>query len=476
MSAPRLISPMLDGFQLNDLISCHNGTACYCVTEQNSNSHFVLKIVSVPSSSVQMDALLVTGAFAGIKEANTYFKEDARALLNEAKTLRHMTTLGGFVDFDCVQVIHSDNGCGFTVYLLSPWRENIVSLLPKQNISNLEALNLALDLCSSLSTCRHAGYLYANLKPENIFRFGQHYRIGDLGFIPLSSVGKTTLPEKYRSQYTAPELLAGTLPVNDTADVYALGMILYQAYNGGILPTRQDIIGQLYAPPQYADYEMAQIILRACAPDPAIRWKNPEQMGLALTRYLQRNGMHSTPIIPPILEELSKKTTPQPEPFLPEYPEEELHTSSAITHNLPMVRNKNTSSRTKCAQFSKFKPSKAMVVIGVLTFVLLVELILGITLLQNKKPLEITDFYAESSAQDNSVTLYFTFEGKTPSYWVVSYTNGTEDSQIEHFSDSSVTISGLEPGAMYTFSLSCSDKRTVTGVSQITYRIPEIKE
>ena len=117
-----------------------------------------------------------------------------------------------------------------------------------------------------------------------------------------------------------------------------------------------------------------------------------------------------------------------------------------------------------------------MVVIGILTFVLLLELILGITLLQNKKPLEITDFYAESSAQDNSVTLYFTFEGKTPSYWVVSYTNGTEDPQIEHFSDSSVTISGLEPGAMYTFSLSCSDKRTVTGVSQITYRIPEIKE
>ncbi len=382
MPIPRLISPILDGFQIDKTIDQRDGVHCCAVTEVQSQNPFVLKILSVPTSSIQMDALLMTGAFASRADANAYFKEEARTILNEAKTLRHMATLGGFADFDCVQVVPAADGSGFEIYLLSPWRENITSILQKNDLTHLEAVNMGLDLCAALTACRHAGYCYVNLKPCNVFQIGQHYRIGDLGFVPLSSIHRLSLPESYRSSYTPPELLDGSRPMNDTADVYALGLLLYQAYNGGKLPGKNDIVGMLYAPPLYADYEMAQIILRACAPDPAIRWKSPEQMGYALTRYLQRYGMRKTPVIPPILQELARKNQPVVEEFLPEYPDDErcppLASQDDATANrpgFPQEEKHTLPVRRRAVPKAKRLPWGRLAV-AILAVILLIELII----------------------------------------------------------------------------------------------------
>ena len=391
MSAPRLVSPILDGFQLNETISYRSGSVCCVVTEERSGGQFVAKILSLPASDSQMDALLMTGAFSNRVDANTYFKEQARSVLNEAKAMRHMATLGGFIDFDSVQVIPAESGCGFDIYMLSPRRESLNTILGKEDLTHLEALNMGLDLCAALTACRHAGYIYSNLKPENVFRNGQHFRIGDLGLMPLSCVNNTPLPERYCSRYSAPELSTAGNALNDTADVYALGMLLYQAYNGGTLPGPGDIIGKLYAPPLYADYEMAQIILRACALEPAIRWKNPEQMGRALTLYLQRNGLRNSPIIPSIVRELSKQRAQEVEEFLPEYEEEyepaeesaEIMDLPAPAPRRPVHRRVSRPARRKFT-FPTIKLSKTAIVVGALAAILIIELVIGILVLTGR--------------------------------------------------------------------------------------------
>ena len=389
MSAPRLVSPILDGFQLNETISYRSGSVCCAVTEERSGVQFVTKVLSLPASDSQMDALLMTGAFSNRADANTYFKEQARSVLNEAKAMRHMATLGGFMDFDSVQVVPAESGCGFDIYMLSPRRESMHKILSKEDLTHLEALNMGLDLCAALTACRHAGYIYSNLKPENVFRNGQHFRIGDLGLMPLSCVHKTPLPERYHSKYSAPELSMVGTTLNETADVYALGMMLYQAYNGGMLPGPGDIIGKLYAPPLYADYEMAQIILRACALEPSIRWKDPEQMGRALTLYLQRNGLRNSPIIPDVIRELSKQSAPEIEEFLPEYDEEDFvedentEVMDLPTPRRPVRKRVSRPARSKFT-FPAIKLSKTAMVVGALAAILVIELIIGILVLASR--------------------------------------------------------------------------------------------
>ena len=178
-------------------------------------------------------------------------------------------------------------------------------------VTHLQAVNLGLDLCAALAICRRAGMMYVDLKPTNIFMSeGKEYRIGDLGFVKLDALKFTSMPEKYVSPYTAPELHDAMNSLNETADTYALGMLLYQIYNDGNLPFKDKAPAEVLPTPCNADYEIAEIIMKAVAPDPADRWNDPLEMGKALAAYLQRNTVNNTPIsttVEPIV-------VPDPEP------------------------------------------------------------------------------------------------------------------------------------------------------------------
>lgn len=375
MVEPRPVSPILDGLELNPIPFSRHGVGCCCHASDASGKPVVVKIIPIPPSATQMDALLLTGAFADRAAANAYFKEQARDVLNEAKTLRHLAALGGFADFDSVQVVPAPADNGFEVYLVRPEQTCLEALFRQNDLTQMQLINMGLDICAALTTCRRSGFFYADLKPSNVFFDGAHYRIGDLGLMPLSALGRRPVAEQYRSNYTPPELRDGAQNIHGTADVYALGMMFYEAYNGGVLPGEGDRVGQLLAPPKYADYELAEIILRACAPDPTIRWQSPEQMGHALARYAHRNGLHDTRIVPrPVVAEMSAPV----EDFLPE-PESEEEIFEVET---PPIAEppKTPDAPVRPGILKRIRPIH--VAIGLLVLILLMELIVGGLLLR----------------------------------------------------------------------------------------------
>ena len=63
MSELKLISPLLDGFEIGDPISDHHGVRCCPAMKENSDDKYIVKIISVPASQKQLDALLLTGAY-----------------------------------------------------------------------------------------------------------------------------------------------------------------------------------------------------------------------------------------------------------------------------------------------------------------------------------------------------------------------------------------------------------------------------
>lgn len=298
MSEPKLISPMLDDFDMGGPISVHNGVCCCPAMRKNSDDKYIVKIISVPESQTKLDALLLTGAFADDRSALSYFEELANGIVDEKKILDNLSQLEGFVAFEDCQIVPMDGAVGYDVYLISEYRRTLERQIQRAPMSQLSAVNLGLDLCSALSVCRHSGYLFVDLKPSNIYIVGdKEYKIGDLGFVRLNSLKYESLPDKYRSCYTAPELEDVFAPLNDTMDIYSVGLILYQVFNGGILPFNgQQAPNQKFDPPAFADGEMAEIILKACDPDPAERWQDPVQMGQAIVSYMQKNGVNDTPL------------------------------------------------------------------------------------------------------------------------------------------------------------------------------------
>ncbi len=319
MSEPKMISPLLDGFVMGSPISSHNGIVCCPAIYMNTGEQYIVKIISIPASQVQLAALLLSGAYKDRAAASEYFLELTKDIVREKGWLSDLSRLEGFCAYTDCQVVPMEDGIGYDVYLLSPFRQSLEALLAENKLTNLGAVNMGLDLCAALAASRRAGYLYVDLKPSNIFAVQAHeFRIGDLGFAPLSSLKFATLPEKYHSPYTAPEVLDAMAVLNDTVDIYALGLVLYQAYNGGALPETSEAD---FEPPMYADYEMSEIILKACSSDPAQRWQDPVQMGQALVGYMQRNEVNDTPIIPAPVEEpeiAEPEEAVEAEEFLPD--------------------------------------------------------------------------------------------------------------------------------------------------------------
>ena len=308
MSEPKLISPLLDRFYMGDPISEHDGVRCCPAMEKLSEDKYIVKVISLPATQVQLDALLLSGAYADKAEALAYFKSIAQGIEKEAKALKEISQLEGFVAYEGCQIVPKDDDAGYDVYLLSPYRRTLERYMHKHPITHLEALNLGLDMCAALAICRRSGYLYVDLKPENIAMLpDKEFRIADLGFIHLDSLKYASLPDRYRSKYTAPEIADPFASLNTTIDIYAAGLILYQIFNGGQLPALDE--NSQLPPPAYADYEISEIILKACSRSPEARWQDPVEMGQALVAYMQRNGAHDVPIVAPITPAETEETT-----------------------------------------------------------------------------------------------------------------------------------------------------------------------
>lgn len=314
MSEPKLISPLLDNFIMGDPISDRHGIRCCPAMPKDSDDKYIVKIISIPASKTKLDALLLSGAYPNEEACITYFEELTRELEKEIIVLQKLSNQEGFVACEGYQIVPMEDGTGFDIYLLTKYRRSLERQIQRNPLTHLDALNLALDMCSALTACRRSGFLYTDLKPGNIYiTESKEYRIGDLGFVNLNSLKFASLPDKYISQYTAPEITDAFSSLNTSLDIYALGAILYQIYSGGSMPVAVDGIIPV---PQYADEEVQQIIMKALDPDPTNRWENPAQMGQAFVSYMQQHGASSEPIIPPVI--------PEPEPESVEEAEESI--------------------------------------------------------------------------------------------------------------------------------------------------------
>lgn len=300
MSELKNISPLLDGYSVGNPISEHHGILCCPAIKENTDRKFILKVISVPASQAQLDALLLAGAYKDPADAMDYYRGIGEDILAEAELLKKLSKLDGFLAYEGWQMEPiTRRRLGYQIFLVGSYKRSLEKYMRKNAVTHLEALNLGLDLCSALSVSRQSGYLYVALKPNNIFvSEKKEYRIGDLGFLDMDTLRYASLPERYYGPYTPPELLDPMASMNLTVDTYAVGMILYQLYNDGQLPAAKADAAEPFPMPVNADYEMAEIIMKAIHPDPAQRWDDPAELGKALASYMQRNSINDVPITP----------------------------------------------------------------------------------------------------------------------------------------------------------------------------------
>ncbi|MCK6511603.1 SUMF1/EgtB/PvdO family nonheme iron enzyme [Myxococcota bacterium] len=163
------------------------------------------------------------------------------------------------------------------------------------------------QIAQALDSAHAQGILHLDLKPANIFLCQEGVRLIDFGIAQMRALasGRPTMGTVY---YMAPEQLSGDAALSAAADVYALGVVVYQMLTGKIfqggMPGPAQIERSL---PRALDavHEKA-----TCWP-PTERFQKPSALAEALRRALQ-----SAPITP-------SKELPQPAPTQEPSPRQE---------------------------------------------------------------------------------------------------------------------------------------------------------
>jgi hypothetical protein len=183
-----------------------------------------------------------------------------------------------------IVTLHDFGQAGGWAYLVMEHVEGATlrQVMATGRLSPAEALALVPPLCEALAHAHAQGVVHRDLKPENILLDGRgRPRIADFGLAKLAdaegtlTASGTTLGTLH---YMAPEQVAGAADLDHRADLYALGVLLYELLTG-TLP-----LGR-FAPPSQAagtDRRLDEVVFKSLERDPGRRWQSADELRQAL--------------------------------------------------------------------------------------------------------------------------------------------------------------------------------------------------
>ena len=307
------VSALLPHMTAGNCIGTGSRGTVWLLRQAETDRMVAIKRISIPVSPKNVQALMFTGAVKDEAGAQDYYNKLAQELVQELEDMEPLEDCPNVLPFQGSFLTPKEGSVGFDLYLLSEYCETLQTYMEYNAMSHLRALNLAIDVCTALEAYRAAGLLHRNIKPSNIFvgPKGQ-YLLGDLGAVRLDQMDYAFIPDDQFNAYSAPETAEGKYGLNATIDIYSLGMVLYRIYNGGHAPLEDEktgpraaearrIAGESLPAPMYADYELSELILKACAPEPVNRFQTPSEFKQELALYMQRNRVSDDLIVPPLL-------------------------------------------------------------------------------------------------------------------------------------------------------------------------------
>ena len=265
-------------------------------------------------------------------------KEMADRFYREATLTAHLTHSATVRVFDYGQ---TDDG-NFYLAMERLSGETLQQLIDRGPMHADEITEIALEVLRSLAEAHTVGLVHRDLKPANIFLHAvaggdRIVKVLDFGIAKASDLRLTQTGKAIGTPtHMAPEQAMGK-PVDPRTDVYALGVVLYEALTGE-LPYHADspmalMLAHIHEPVPHLAHKpglgvsavLANVVYRAMAKDAAQRWQSAQEFRQALVEA-RAAGLRSTPIrLPtPVLADVPPPPSPKPVPVL-EFPSAHHH-------------------------------------------------------------------------------------------------------------------------------------------------------
>jgi serine/threonine-protein kinase len=162
-------------------------------------------------------------------------------------------------------------------------------------LSLMEAFNIASQICEGLQAAHSQGIVHRDLKSQNIIlNSTNQIKIIDFGLASIRQMQGMTATGMIMGtpEYMAPEQVAGK-KVDERADIYSLGIILYELFTGRVPFTGDSAISVGFqqmkddpVPPRQVNpqipVEIEKVILKALQKDPLNRYRTVAELKVEL--------------------------------------------------------------------------------------------------------------------------------------------------------------------------------------------------
>ncbi|WP_418546919.1 YARHG domain-containing protein [Ruminococcus bromii] len=231
-------------------------------------------------------------AFVG---KSNYTDEHAEYFTEEADFIESVKELDGISNYLDVYVQDNQNKKTCDLYIFTEELTSLEELVKTKTFAEDEVVDFGIQMSEMLETLEAKNIFHGNISPKNIFVTADgKYKIG--GFTDFE--GK--IDDK---SYIAPEVFRQE-NVDYTTDIYSVGIIMYAMCNGGKIPFENDscdrdsackerFSGKAVTAPSEGDEKLKSVIVIACQPDNANRWKNASNIKNALTSIKTEIGTSS---------------------------------------------------------------------------------------------------------------------------------------------------------------------------------------
>ncbi|HUL50943.1 MAG TPA: serine/threonine-protein kinase [Candidatus Nitrosotalea sp.] len=179
---------------------------------------------------------------------------------------------------------------------------NLRMLEQRSRLAPREALQIVPQICDALQYAHDQGVVHRDIKPENVLvdRKGR-VKIADFGLARILDVDPGSLRLTAEGQvmgtphYMAPEQVERPLAVDHRADIYSLGVVLYEMLTGD-LP-----LGN-FSPPSrkvQIDVRFDEVVLRALENDPARRYQKASEVKTQVATIAESPSQESAGVAAP---------------------------------------------------------------------------------------------------------------------------------------------------------------------------------
>jgi serine/threonine-protein kinase len=213
--------------------------------------------------------------------AQRRFLREARA----ASAIRHPNVVS------IVELLELDDGSPVMVMELLQGEPLGERLRRADRLGLQEAADIMLPVVSAIGTAHALGIVHRDLKPENIFLAegpggARVVKVLDFGIAKQTaldgdvakSTGLTTGAVIGTPPYMSPEQVFGEKDIDHRADIWALGILLYQCLTG-VLPTAGEHVGQV----------LKNVLSKPFEPLSSVVPEVPADLSRIVERMLQRN-------------------------------------------------------------------------------------------------------------------------------------------------------------------------------------------